>query len=224
VLVVRLLTYLFPVKTGISIKLKSIFKVTKLLYIYKNNALMTVLDIVLLVLLGFGLVKGFMNGLFVEVASLVALVAGVYGAIHFSSCVASFLESRVDWEEKTINIAAFAITFMIIVLVISLAGKALTKIADFAALGIINKLLGAAFGFLKLALIASVILVIFDSANKTLPLMDEKDTEDSMLYEPIISFAPMILPSILNLKDDIEEVILREKDELESKKDSIPTQ
>ena len=75
---------------------------------------MTVLDIVLLVLLGFGLIKGFMNGLFVEVASLVALVAGVYGAIHFSSFVASFLESRVDWEEKTINIAAFAITFMII--------------------------------------------------------------------------------------------------------------
>uniref|UniRef100_UPI00404A8DC5 CvpA family protein n=2 Tax=Gelidibacter sp. TaxID=2018083 RepID=UPI00404A8DC5 len=186
---------------------------------------MTVLDIVLLVLLGFGLVKGFMNGLFVEVASLVALVAGVYGAIHFSSFVGSFLENRLDWNEKTINIAAFAITFVIIVLVISLAGKALTKIADFAALGIINKLLGAAFGFLKLALIASVILVIFDSANKTLPLMDEKTTQDSMLYKPVKAFAPMILPSILNLKDDIEEVILREKEELQSrKKDSISTQ
>jgi membrane protein required for colicin V production len=213
------------VKAGILVKLISFYEVTKLLYIYKNNALMTVLDIVLLVLLGFGLVKGFMNGLFVEVASLVALVAGVYGAIHFSSFVGSFLESRVDWNEKTINIAAFAITFIIIVLVISLAGKALTKIADFAALGIINKLLGAAFGFLKLALIASVILVIFDSANKTLPLMDEKTTQDSMLYEPVKAFAPMILPSILNLKDDIEEVILREKEELKSrKKDSISTQ
>lgn len=177
---------------------------------------MTVLDIVLLVVLGFGLVKGFLNGLFVEIASLVALVAGVYGAIHFSSFVASFMESRVDWEEKTINIAAFAITFILIVLVISLAGKALTKIADFAALGIINKLLGAAFGFLKLALIASVILVIFDSANKTLPLMDQKTTEDSILYEPVKSFAPMILPSLLNLKDDIEEVILRKKEDLQS--------
>jgi membrane protein required for colicin V production len=106
-----------------------------------------------------------------------------------------------------------------------LAGKALTKIADFAALGIINKLLGAAFGFLKLALIASVILVIFDSANKTLPLMDEKTTQDSMLYKPVKAFAPMILPSILNLKDDIEEVILREKEKLQSrKKDSISAQ
>ena len=32
------------------------------------------------------------------------------------------------------NIVAFAITFVIIVLAISLAGKALTKLADFAAL------------------------------------------------------------------------------------------
>jgi hypothetical protein len=35
----------------------------------------------------------------------------------------------------------------------------------------------------------------------------------------------MILPSILNLKDDIEEVILREKEKLQSrKKDSISAQ
>ena len=166
---------------------------------------MTVLDIVLLVLLGFGLVKGFMNGLFVEVASLVALVVGVYGAIHFSGFAASFLENRVDWEEKTINIVAFAITFIIIVLVIYLAGKALTKIADFAALGLVNKLLGAAFGFLKLAMIASVILIIFDSMNKTIPIVDEKTVEGSMLYKPIKSLAPMVLPSILNLKDEIDK-------------------
>jgi len=52
---------------------------------------MNVLDIILGALLLFGLVRGFMKGLFVEVASLVALIAGVYGAIHFSSFTAILL-------------------------------------------------------------------------------------------------------------------------------------
>jgi len=106
---------------------------------------MSILDISLLTLLVLGLVRGFMRGFFVELASLVALIAGVYGAFHFSNFAASFLKERVNWDENSVNIAAFIITFIIIVLVIALAGKALTKIADFAMLGLFNKILGALF-------------------------------------------------------------------------------
>ena len=163
---------------------------------------MGVIDIVLGALILFGLVRGFMKGLFVEVASLAALIAGVYGAIHFSNFAAGFLESRVDWSEKTINITAFAITFVVIVLAISLAGKALTKLADFAALGVLNKLLGGVFGALKIGLMLSVVLLVFNSLNKTIPFVDEEEINDSVLYEPVRSLAPMIFPSILN--DDKE--------------------
>ena len=93
---------------------------------------MAIIDIVLGALLLLGIIRGLMKGLFVEVASLAALILGIYGAIHFSNFAAEFLESRVEWDEQYLNIVAFAITFIIIVMVISLAGKALTKIADFA--------------------------------------------------------------------------------------------
>jgi len=165
---------------------------------------MSVLDIILGALLLFGLVRGFMKGLFVEVASLVALVAGVYGAIHFSNFAAGFLESKVSWDEKYINIVAFAITFVAIIIVISLAGKALTKLADFAALGILNKLLGGVFGALKIGLILSVLLVVFNRMNKTIPFVDEDDLKDSILYEPVKSLAPLIFPSIIKTEDDTE--------------------
>ena len=92
---------------------------------------MAVIDIVLGALILFGLIRGLFKGLFVELASVIALVAGVYGAIHFSYFVANFLETKTEWDEKTINITAFAITFVVIILLISLAGKALTKLADF---------------------------------------------------------------------------------------------
>ncbi len=171
---------------------------------------MSVLDIVLAALLIFGLVRGLINGLFVEVASLVALVAGVYGAIHFSDFAANFLMDKTEWSEKTINITAFAITFVVIVLVIALAGKALTKLADFAALGIINKILGGLFGVLKIGLILSVVLIVFDSMNSAIPFTDEESIEDSMLYKPVKGFAPKIFPSILNKKEIKEEVDILE--------------
>lgn len=163
---------------------------------------MGVIDIVLGALILFGLVRGFMKGLFVEVASLVALVAGVYGAIHFSNFAADFLQSRTEWNEKTINITAFAITFVIIVLAISLAGKALTKLANFAALGILNKLFGAVFGALKIALVLSVVLNIFDKMNSTITFINEEDIDDTVLYKPVKSLVPMIFPNILTPKED----------------------
>mgnify|MGYP000677744881 FL=1 len=164
---------------------------------------MSIIDIVLGALLLFGLIRGAMKGLFVEVASLVALVLGVYGAIHFSGFAAEFLESKVDWAQKTINIVAFAITFVIIVLAISLAGKALTKLADFAALGIINKLAGGLFGALKIGLILSVLLIVFNKLNNTLPFMEKEDLEESILYKPVKSLAPMIFPNLI--KSETEE-------------------
>ena len=88
-------------------------------------------------------------------------------------------------------------------LVISLAGKALTKLADFAALGILNKLLGGVFGALKIGLILSVLLVVFNKMNNTLPFMEKEDLEDSMLYEPVKSIAPMIFPILI--KSDSEQ-------------------
>jgi membrane protein required for colicin V production len=163
---------------------------------------MSIIDIVLGALLLFGLIRGAMKGLFVEVASLVALVLGVYGAIHFSGFAAEFLESKVDWAQKTINIIAFAITFVIIVLAISLAGKALTKLADFAALGILNKLAGGIFGALKIGLILSVLLIVFNKLNNTLPFMEQEDLEESILYKPVKSLAPMIFPNLIKSDQD----------------------
>jgi membrane protein required for colicin V production len=173
---------------------------------------MAVIDIVLGALLLFGLVRGFMKGLFVEIASLVALVAGVYGAIHFSYYVAEFLQTRTAWAEKTINITAFAITFVIIIVVIALAGKALTKLADFAALGILNKLLGGLFGVLKVGLILSVLLIVFNKLNSTITFVDEEHIEDSLLYKPVKSIAPLIFPNIIKTESEEEEETIPENE------------
>ncbi|PCI34119.1 MAG: colicin V production protein [Flavobacteriaceae bacterium] len=162
---------------------------------------MNTIDIILAVLLIFGFVRGLTKGLFVEVASLVSLIAGVYGAIHFSYFVANYLTDLVSWEERYITIVSFAVTFAAIVLVIALLGKMFTKIADFAALGIVNSILGGVFGVLKIGLILSIALIIFNKLNSTLPFISEETTKSSILYQPIHDLAPTLFPDFLTVTD-----------------------
>ncbi len=165
---------------------------------------MNIFDIIIAALLLFGFVRGLMKGLFVEVASLVALVGGVYGAIHFSYFVSDFLKESVSWGEEYITLAAFAVTFVIIIIVIALLGKALTKIADFASLGILNKILGGAFGALKIGLILSVVFIFFGKMNDTIPFIEKETLEKSILYKPVKKIAPTIFPSIIKEEKQVK--------------------
>ncbi|PQJ21208.1 CvpA family protein [Tenacibaculum sp. SG-28] len=169
---------------------------------------MTTFDIVIAVLLLFGFVRGLLKGLFVEVASLVALIAGVYGAIHFSYFIGDWLQDSVSWDEKYVSLAAFAGTFILIVIAISLLGKVLTKLANFAALGILNTILGGVFGTLKIGLIVSVVFIFFDKINSTIPFVEKEKLEESILYTPVKKIAPTIFPSIIkDIEKEKEEIL-----------------
>lgn len=166
---------------------------------------MNTFDIIIASLLLFGFVRGLMKGLFVEIASLVALVAGVYGAIHFSYFLGEWLKNSVSWDEKYISLAAFAGTFIVIIIVIALMGKILTKIANFASLGIMNKILGGVFGALKIGLILSVVFIFFGKINDTIPFVKKENLEESILYQPVKKIAPMIFPSIIKGEENLDE-------------------
>lgn len=169
---------------------------------------MNTVDIILAALLVFGFIRGLSRGLFVEVASLLALIAGIYGAIHFSYFVGNFLGERVSWEERYITIVSFAVTFAIIVVVIALLGKMFTKIADFASLGMLNKLLGGVFGALKIGLILSIVLIVFDKLNNTIPFVAEETQEESVLYEPVKELAPTLFPNFLHVAEkEVDDAI-----------------
>lgn len=167
---------------------------------------MNYIDIILAVLLVWGLIRGFSKGLFSSLASLVALVVGLYVAIHFSEMVGSyFFPNTAEDNHTSIKLASFAITFVLVIIIVTLAGKLLTKIADFASLGILNKILGAAFGVLKMAFIASAILMLVDAGNRSLQFFKQETLDESYLYEPVRKIAPMILPKIMR-KSDRENV------------------
>jgi len=160
---------------------------------------MNTIDIIIGIILIFGTVNGFLKGLFIEVTTLVGLVLGVYGAIHFSHFLGDFLKDQVTWDESMIQLVSFAGTFLIILIGMVLLGKAMTKIAETIALGFFNKLVGAIFGFLKYALILSIVLLVYDEINASLRFVEKEKVKKSVLYEPVKNFAPTIFPNIVRV-------------------------
>ncbi len=166
---------------------------------------MNLLDVILSLLLAFGLYKGLKNGLFVELASIIALIAGIFGAIHFSYITGEYLAENLHWDEKYMNIASFIITFIIIVVLIHLLAKLLTKIADFAMLGLLNKIAGGIFGTLKVAVMVGAVLVFFDSVNQVTNIIKVETKNESVLYEPLKEIGGFIFGKVLIVDRDAKE-------------------
>ncbi len=171
---------------------------------------MTLLDIILGAILIFGFFRGLKKGLFVTLASLVGLVGGVYVAFHFSDYAAGHISRWFNWNDQTTNIAAYAVTFIIVVFLVSLAGKFLTKIADLAFLGGLNKIFGGIFSMLTYAFILSVVIMLSNSWDIMDTVFPEEKQEESILYPKVASIAPAVLPYII---DEVEEITDPEMEE-----------
>ncbi len=154
------------------------------------------LDIILAALLAYALYKGVVNGLFIELASLISLLAGIYFAIKFSSFMKEILSGFLNWNPNTIQVIAFILTFIVVVVAISLLGKFLTGIADFAYLGLINKLGGGFFRVLKTVLIMGIVFNVFEKINYNNFLAKKETLDNSIFYNPVQKTARFIYPSI----------------------------
>lgn len=154
------------------------------------------IDFVIIALLGFGLIKGFADGLIVEIAELAALVLGVWGAIHFSGWTADKLTGWFDIQASWLGIMAFAITFMVIVIGVNLLGRLLDSVLKAVALGFVIRLLGAVFGVVKTALILSVVFVFLNTVNERRSFLPYSTIERSYLYNPIADIVPALFPIV----------------------------
>src|SRR5690606_6071035 len=88
----------------------------------------------------------------------------------------------------------FFITFLFVLVLLFLLGKILTKLVNAVALGFINKLAGAVFESLKMILIISVFLNLFQKINYNNLLVSEEKLEESVFYHSIEEVSRGIFP------------------------------
>lgn len=165
---------------------------------------MSFLDLFLGAVLLFGFLRGIWKGFFVELASFVSLIIGVFVAIKCSYLAKEIIATRVSWSPQTIQITAFTLTFVIVVVGIYALGNFFTTLVNFASLGIINKLAGGVFGVLKTILMLSIALNVFQKINVNNTFATKVTLEKSMFYFPIQKVAAFIYPSIEGWYKDLK--------------------
>jgi len=166
---------------------------------------MNVVDIIIAIGMAFGFFKGFSKGFIVEIASLLALFLGLFGALKFSPLVVNLIEGYFDWNPAAIRASAYFLVFIIIVFGISLLAKALTKVISLAALGLFNRFLGALFGVIKLGIFLCGAFFFIGKLNNWITVVDPKYFEGSLLYEPILKLGEFLFNWGSGMSDELPE-------------------
>ena len=152
---------------------------------------MNYLDIIIaIILLLFG-VKGFRKGLIIEVVTLLAFAVGIYGALHFSDFTAEHLKEFMEINPKYLNTTAFVLTFILLVILVNIIGRMVTKLIQAMNLGFFNKLGGALFGIAKGVLLCSIMVMVLNNFQ-LIGIVKPEVREQSKLYPYVEETVPYV--------------------------------
>lgn len=157
-------------------------------------------DILLFIPLVYAAWKGFRKGFIIEVASIAALIAGIYIAVNFSEFAAHMLHQWFSIDAEWLGYAAFLSTFVAVVFGVYALAKVVEKAVHLVALKMVNKLAGLGFGILKVALILSIVLNLLGWLNRSVPILSKTASNESTLFLKIQGFAPWVLPALSDTK------------------------
>ncbi|MCX6231712.1 MAG: CvpA family protein [Bacteroidetes bacterium] len=149
---------------------------------------MNIIDIIFIIPVIWFAYRGFVNGLIIELATIIALFLGIYLSIHFSV----FIGNKIGLSGKYENILAFIITLISVFIVIKLLAKFIDKLFSLTALGLFNKIGGIIFGIAKITLLISVLLHFINKFDSKKMIISDKNRAESKLIEPIEKIAPAL--------------------------------
>lgn len=120
---------------------------------------MNTVDAIIVVITILSSLFGLWRGLIKEVLSLVTWVAALVLARLFSESAAALLAGMID-NEGVRYVVGFTVIFVVVMLAGSLLTHVLTKLLSVTGLRLVDRLLGALFGFLRGVIIVLVALFI----------------------------------------------------------------
>lgn len=175
------------------------------------NTVDIILAILLIVAIGLGLRKGFI----LQLASLAALILGIYGALKLTDSAVDLFTANTSTSIEHISLIMFGVVFILIVVLVHIGAHFLEKALKMVALNWLNRIAGGVFSLAKWAIIISVLI---STAEKFGFLgASEENTEAfeaSLLYEPIKSLGGFVLPPLKAFyEENMSKWELNEEDE-----------
>jgi len=175
---------------------------------------MNYLDIIIVVILSYCVIRGVFRGLVKELSSIIGVFGGFYAAYTYYMVVAKLLSEWIA-NPGYLNILSFMIIFCGVFLVISILGVIINYLLKLAFLGWFDRFCGAVFGAMKGMLIVSVILIALTTfLPKGTPVIKDSllSPHVTLVSEKMIKVVPK------DMKDAFSTKIKELKKEWEKKK------
>ncbi len=155
------------------------------------------IDVAIAVLVGGLFIKGLVRGLFRESVSLFGLIAAFLIAMRFLGQASAVVDAVLRLSPSANTLVAFVSVFAISLAAFQLLANLLHKLAQKSPLSWIERLGGGLIGFLKGAVIASLLALFvgyipFGQAF-------QKEQKKSILFESTRRFAPWVFDRLRGL-------------------------
>ena len=154
---------------------------------------MSWLDIVILLPLLIGLVRGLMKGFVTEIIAILAVVFGFIGAKLWGQAFSAWITHQFTWPQPVCDAVAYALLFLAITLALNIVGRLISKLLKAIHLGFINRLLGGAFGVVKWALIILAVVFCVNKADEYFHFLKPEIKDSSLLYSKAVVYADKAL-------------------------------
>jgi membrane protein required for colicin V production len=134
--------------------------------------------------------------------------------------LASWLNKEVNWSETSVQVTAFVLTFVLVVIGVHFIAKIIEKMVDLTALGLINKLAGMALGAFQMILLLSIMTFALDGVFGPRNWLPKGAAEESILYPSVETAVEWIIPE-MDRATPWEEMRGRMQDEVERLQDKV---
>lgn len=154
------------------------------------------IDLLFIIIFALAGIAGFRKGFIAQAVMLVALLLGLWAAIHLADVVTYQVLHQQPMEHSTARLVALTVIFASVVLLVYFAGKFARRILQLTLLGWLDRLLGLLLSIFKTALLLSVLLTILGSSHLAERLVDPTIQQRSLFYGPVQRLAPAIYPRL----------------------------
>ena len=159
------------------------------------------IDILILIPAAWYAFKGLKNGLIYELASIVALVLGIWATVHYADMLAAHMG-----EGQVYKIIAFAGIFIATLVIVHFAGKLVEKAVKLVIPGFWDNLAGLLFGIAKVVIVFSVIIMFVNKVDTKEVILKEKAKTGSFTYKYVEPVAPFLTNWITEKREQLSGV------------------
>ncbi len=163
---------------------------------------MTGWDWALVTILFLGAYRGYKKGILLEAIAIVGFIVALIAALHLLPQSTAWLTDQFGSENNVLPILAFLLTFIVIVVTITMLGRLLKSVIHLTPLGFADDVLGAALGAVKWAFILSLLLAALDWAE-----IEVDSLKNGQLYGLLRPFSSLVIDQIILWFPTMEEMV-----------------